>query len=298
MKRVLLLTALLASGFSAQAQIDTLTEFFTGSPILYSINGAPGFITGNNGLGNKGKYQRFDSSTGLDFNGTMTGALLWIPVKTEAGGGTMDVKVIDFAGGTAGTELASVTVPLSSIDTSFAAYQMAGPNSAYNVAVTFPSPIALTPTSDVVVGVQLPTAAGDSIAIVSNTAGDVTNGDTHAWEIWANDSWNSLYDSWGNNDFHVAMAIFPIVNVSQSGLNEASIHASVYPNPVQTELNIVLDGAATQVDIYTTDGKKVYSQDINGTSATVNVADLMDGMYIYTVFTADGSVVSDTFVKK
>ena len=46
------------------------------------------------------------------------------------------------------------------------------------------------------------------------------------------------------------------------------------------------------------DGKVVSTQEMNGTSATVNVADLNTGAYFYEVKTIDGSVSRNTFMKK
>lgn len=296
MKKVLLIATLLVSGFSAQAQVDTLTEFFTGTPVLYNANGG-GYIAGKNTFGDKGKFQRFDTSTGLNVNGTMTGALLWIPVKDDAGG-SIDVTVYDFAGGMAGSQLASETVTIASIDTALAAVQIAENAVAYNVAVTFASPIALTSGSDVVVGIEFSNSSADTIGLVSNTQGDVANGATHTWEIWNDDSWNSMGTSWNGGMLEIAMAIFPIVDGVPAGLNEATINASVYPNPAQSELNISLDGEANNVSVLTMDGKQVLSQAINGTSTSINVAELKAGVYIYLIEAADGSFIRDTFVKE
>jgi len=295
MKKVLLLTSLFFVGLTAQAQVDTITEYFTGTPALSGVTGQPGYVSGNNGYGDIGKYMRFNSANGMSVSGTMTGVVMWIPVK-EDNGGSMDVKVFDFTGGTTGTELASVTVDIANIDTSLAGLQIAEGTVGYNVAVTFPAPIALTPTSDVLVGVALPTTAGDTVALVHNSDGDFANAMTHTWEQWSDNSWNDVETAWSG--LQVAFAIFPIVDGVPASISETSIHASVYPNPASSVLNIDLDAEAVQVSVIGMDGKVVISEEINGTTATLNVADLNQGAYFYEVVAADGTVIRDTFIKQ
>lgn len=92
------------------------------------------------------------------------------------------------------------------------------------------------------------------------------------------------------------------VDVSASGgsasIEESTIEANAYPNPASTVLNVVSSANATTVSIITMDGKVVATENVNGTVAAINVADLIAGVYFYEVVGEDGAVVRNTFVKK
>jgi len=81
-------------------------------------------------------------------------------------------------------------------------------------------------------------------------------------------------------------------------LTENTISVNVYPNPANDILNVTTTGKADRISILSLDGKVVSTQEMNGTSATVNVSDLTSGAYIYEVTAADGSAVRNTFMKK
>ena len=81
------------------------------------------------------------------------------------------------------------------------------------------------------------------------------------------------------------------------GLEEISNEASVYPNPTNSILNVKTTLESTKVSIISMDGKVVATSKINGLTGSVDVSDLVDGVYFYEVAAADGSVVRNTFVK-
>jgi hypothetical protein len=81
------------------------------------------------------------------------------------------------------------------------------------------------------------------------------------------------------------------------GVEEISTVASVYPNPTNSILNVKTSGEATSISIISMDGKVVATSAINGLTGSVNVAELVNGVYFYEVAAADGSVVRNTFVK-
>lgn len=68
----------------------------------------------------------------------------------------------------------------------------------------------------------------------------------------------------------------------------------IYPNPATDVLNVKADKVVANVAIYSVGGAKV--AEANG--ASVAVADLQNGLYIYSVAFADGSVARGKFVKK
>ena len=296
MKKLVLSFAAVCMAVSLNAQ-DTLTEYLstqvTGAGV-YSAGAPDGYVHGNNSYGDKAKYQRFDAAHGLTGSGTITGCLLWVGYKSDAGG-SFNVTVRDFTGGTLGASLGSATVSLASVDT-LTANTMGVDGLGYNVAVTFATPIPYSVFADVLIGVELPTtaAAGDTLALVSGTP--FADAETHSWEIWSNNTANNMFTAW--TSFSGAGMIYPIIMNSAASVTENSITANVYPNPANDVLNVNVSGTAERVSILSLDGKVIATQEMNGTKATVNVANLTAGAYFYEVVAADGSVVRNTFMKK
>ena len=77
-------------------------------------------------------------------------------------------------------------------------------------------------------------------------------------------------------------------------VDENTLTTSVYPNPANDVLNIVASEEIANVSILGLDGKLVATS----ATSTVNVADLISGMYIYQVTTTSGKVSRDSFMKK
>jgi hypothetical protein len=300
MKKILLSLGFLTSVSMINAQVDTLSNFFTGTPTVYGAQGG-GYISGNNSYGDKAKMQLFDATYGVSNGGSITGVCLWAPIKS--GTGNFQVKVWANVADTAGTELGSATVSLSAVDTSSAASQIilsnpgltfqgspAGVN-LYNVAVNFASPIAIPASKEFWVGVVLPTGNGDTLALISNTDGDFNGaGATHAGEYWSDGSFYTLDGGWG---IDIALGIYPIVNLV-AGIDENTISASVYPNPATDVLNIKTEEAIQNVTITSIDGKVV----ANATSEIIDIAALNAGVYVYNVTTVTGKTAKGNFIKK
>lgn len=85
-----------------------------------------------------------------------------------------------------------------------------------------------------------------------------------------------------------------VVDGETLSINENVISTSVYPNPANDVLNIVASEEIANVSILGLDGKVVATS----ATSTVNVADLVSGMYIYEVTTSTGKVSRDSFMKK
>lgn len=285
---------------SLNAQIDTLNEFFTGTLNAYGVSPASGggIISGTNGYGDLAKMQLFDATHGVTAGGTITSVLLAMPFKYDAGGSYTVAIWGDVAGAPGTVPLATVTNTIASIDT--AVFNPLGLNAAYNVTATFTTPVAIPAGSKFWAGVILPltAAAGDSVALLTNTDGDFPDAVTHAGELWSDGTFHTFGDvaNWGLN---VALAIFPVVNFVTSGLEEnGNTTVSVYPNPANEALNFNLNGKASSISILSLEGKLISSTDVNGNFASINVAGLTSGVYMYQVKTSNGAVVTNKFVKK
>lgn len=287
MKKLLLSIVALSTAATLNAQVDTLTEFFTGTPVLYNADNS-GYVAGNNGYGDLAKMQLFDAAHGVTGAGTISNVLLWVPIKSTAGG-SFDVKIWANTAGEPGAELGSMTFTTASVDTSIAGYALAGAV-AYNVNATFN--VAVPANGSFWAGVVLPTTLGDTIALVSNTDGDFADALTHSGEFWSDGSFNTFGDP-NNWDLAVALGVFPVINFV-AGVNENVITTSVYPNPANDVLNIVASEEISTTSIVSLDGKVIAKSN----SSSVNVSELTSGMYIYEVTTTSGKVSRDTFMKK
>lgn len=297
-KGLLTIGMFLSLSLSINAQVDTLSEFFTGTPTLMGSTGG-GTISGSNGYGDLEKMQLFDNTNGVTGAGTITGVALWIGLKTDAGG-SFDVAIwSDNAGAPNPTPIGTATITLASVDTSMVGVLgLAEGLKPYNAVATFSSPVTIPAGNTFWAGVILPTTAGDSVSLVMNTEGDYADS-LHCGETWSDGSFNLLKTSWGLSG-SVAFAVYPIVNFTGSnGLAENSVEvASVYPNPAIDVLNFNLNGDATSIAILTLDGKVISSQEVSDTFAKVNVSSLTSGIYMYQVTTTSGVVTTNKFVKK
>lgn len=298
MKKILLSIGVVLTSLVSNAQVDTLTEFFTGTPTIYgaALADGGGYVTGNNGYGDIAKGMRFNNANGIVNGGTISNVLLWAPIITN-NGGSFTVTVHEYLSATAlGAVLGSVTIPLSTVDTTLATgYSLAG-GLPYNVNATFSAPITIPASKDIVVLVYLPTVVGDTIALVSNTSGDWANAATHTFEVWSDNTVHDFASAWGGG-VNVAMAIFPVANFVL-GVDENEITTSVFPNPANDVLNFNLSVNATSVSIIGMDGKVISTEVINANTAAVNVSNLVSGVYFYEIATENGSLVRNTFVKK
>lgn len=116
-----------------------------------------------------------------------------------------------------------------------------------------------------------------------------------AWVSWASQPWAAT-ESFGPG-FTLTFMIRANVN-SGATVNELTETAlNVYPNPVQSELNVSNIEAGSAVEVYNNVGQLVLSTVANTEVITLNVANFESG--IYTVKAVNGSTVGvSKFVKK
>lgn len=304
MKKILL-SVIAFAGVSATSfgQTDTISEFFTGTPTVYGVDAvAPadsGYLFGNNAYGDVAKIMKFDAVTGYTGTGFIKSALIGIAGKVDAGG-SLKVKVWAYSSNSVlGAELASVTVPLSQVDTSAAAFAFAGGSPRiYNLAVNFPTQIVVPASGSFMVGVELPTNATGAVALISNTAGNFAAAATNTFEIWNDNTLHTVPASWGAS-VTCALAIFPVVKYSAAGVDELNLTSSIYPNPATNEVNFTLNGVQmSNIKVYGLDGKLILDNEVNATAGQIDVSSLNNGMYICEITSANGGVVKSTFVKK
>lgn len=304
-KGLLAFSAVLALTFSnkVSAQADTLNEFFIGTLANYGVGPLPdaGYVAGNNTYGDIAKMMLFDDTHGVYYGGTITGVLLGISNKVNAGGSYKVAIWNDVNGAPGPTPIASKTLTVASIDTTLANYQLMGDIGFYNVDVTFNTPIAIPTSKKFWAGIILPTTAGDTIALLTNTDGDFPEASAYTGEIQSSGTFKSFNDgttsTWQDN---IALAVFPKVNfVNTTGINENEIvQYEVFPNPANDVLNFKLKENCKSIEIISLDGKTLAFENVSGLSAKVNISNLNSGVYMFKLTNEKGLVSTNKFVKK
>lgn len=298
MKRNLLSIALLAGlSFSASAQLDTLNEFFTGNPVVYTTTQG-GVVAGTNEYGDLAKMQLFDAAHGVANSGTINSVLMGIPAVID-GGASIDVIIWANEAGAPGAVLATKTIALASIDTNAVAFMSAGGTSTYNVVVTFDTPLAIPASKEFWAGITIPQTGADLVGLYTNEDGDFADGGTHTGEFWSDSTFHTFGDAqnWGIN---IALAIFPVLEyAAPNAVAElTSTVTSIFPNPATDFVTFSNNEVITSIEIYAVDGKLVSVEKTNATVATINVADFANGVYTCKVTSANGSFGMSKFVKQ
>ncbi len=299
-KGLLTFSALLALTISTKlsAQVDTLSEFFTGTIANYGVV-APetGAVAGNNSYNDIAKMMLFDDAMGVYTGGTIDGVLVGIIKKTSAGGSFKVAIWADNNGVPGATPLGSQTLTTASVDTTLSNYNIMNDIGYYNVDVTFTTPIKIPTNRKFWAGVILPTTAGDSIQLITNSDGDFSMAKTNTGEIASNGTFGNFVDDWSSN---FAMAIFPKVNfINTTGISENDIiNYEIYPNPANDYLNFKLKENCKSIEIISLDGKSLIIESVTGSSTKINISNLNSGVYMFKLTNDKGLVTTSKFVKK
>jgi len=81
-----------------------------------------------------------------------------------------------------------------------------------------------------------------------------------------------------------------------SEINQNKI--SIAPNPSSAEINIQSEDVISQINIYSTQGNIVYSEQLNSKQSSVSVSDLNEGLYIVQVKFLDGKTTNKKIIKQ
>ena len=76
---------------------------------------------------------------------------------------------------------------------------------------------------------------------------------------------------------------------------------SIFPVPATEEINIRFNENVKEEVVYNVmsmDGRRIFNGTLNGTTATLNIASLQQGIYLLEVITSDGQRDSKYFVKQ
>jgi hypothetical protein len=149
-------------------------------------------------------------------------------------------------------------------------------------SVVFTSPVPAP--VDFYVGVFLPAAEGDTVALMTNKDGESEPG--IAWTLNANNEWLS-YSSDPRFLLRVSNAIFPVVkqnNVGWDEVNETSNKFIIYPNPASTTITMELPGITptkyTYLAIFNMSGQQLIQQQITKPITVIDVSKLIRGLFV------------------
>ena len=81
---------------------------------------------------------------------------------------------------------------------------------------------------------------------------------------------------------------------ASADIQELNTVVSVYPNPAVNVLNLESTEAIENITVIGLDGRIVLEA---GTVSSIDVSNLKEGRYIYTITTVSGGIVTDSFVK-
>ncbi|MEI7594753.1 MAG: S8 family serine peptidase [Bacteroidota bacterium] len=262
---------------------DTLHYPLVGTLTYYAASDANnayyGYMLGTNGYGIAGNGEYFSSTETAGF--TKVDKAIYTLAKASGSTGNITFSVLN-SNGT--TTAGSTSIALSSIVTAY------GGQPGGSIIVDFVPDIAI-PTGGMIIATSIPSGTnGDTLALCSNTDGDVTTGS--AWELYSG-TWSTIEADW--NGTKISAAIFPIVcsgtvgSEETLGLNDVM----VYPNPTNGEVNIAygsnFSGNAI-VRIYNNMGSLItenkYSETTNKIS-TISLNNVESGIYYVTILNND-----------
>ncbi len=177
---------------NASTGCDTVNWYIPGTLTLYTTTGTGtctnnGFISGWNRYCDAAKVQRFDNYSPYTH---VTGGIFYIYAAHESGASsTVNFNVYDEVAGEPGSVIGQVSVSLADLAT-------AVPAGGGLITVSFTGPVNVG-GNPFYMGVEMVNFdSGDSLAIVTNTAGDAPVSD-QSWEQWDTGDWYSMNASWG-----------------------------------------------------------------------------------------------------
>lgn len=273
--------------FGASAQTDTLNTFFNfnTTAVIQSPNG--GYVSGNNGYGDKEKLQAFIPDT----NYSVLGALVWL--------GTIEQNAVNTANSRVWLKMRRfdvspvATVPFVSgpkevLDSAWFALDSLRADSTYENGwnyLPFNTPVFAGQPYGISLSFEN-LEPGDTCAI-QHSAEDSVLGAGNSWEIW-NGNWRRMIDNWGLN---IDFAIFPVIDTTLNAITMLDrMNLDIYPNPTADVLTIVLPetliGSEVQIAFYTTDGKLAFVADrlIDECRIKIDMKSLQSGAYSLVIF--------------
>lgn len=253
-------------GGSTPTDCQTMNYPLTGTP-KYS------YMNGNNSYGDKGKANIFTAPSGYNEISTVNVEFTYHTGNANA---VLGIWEDNGTGGVPGTTpIATKTVPSSTVISDI--------NNGNTTEFTFSSPVVVS--GNFYVGIILPTTAGDTLVLTSNSDGDTNPG--IAWELWSDNTWHAYTEtsSWQQN---LSLAIYPEI-CKPTGINNKTEYNNfeINPNPTTGIIDINFDEKIkinTKINVYNIFGQEVNPEIIyNDKSIRLNFNNYNDGVYFIKV---------------
>ncbi|MFN3342890.1 MAG: T9SS type A sorting domain-containing protein [Flavobacteriales bacterium] len=303
------LISLPASAINVDRAIDTLEPAsfsqtcFTSDMNPFTLYGAPtlGYVTGTNTYADMKKGQQYNIATGTTVSGVIVQYYM-----TNASNPNISVTSHPVTSGVPAISPSATTgsVALGSLPV------ISGGIGFNNF--TFASAVAMS--GDVVFAVNIPSTAGDTLAVVSTKDNCAAAGDL-SWELWDNSgapTWSTLADNWqisSGNPLNVDLAIYPIVNTPTGvyGLSKNGLAiTAAYPNPANGLINLgysLENASKVTIEIMDAMGRVINTIDLGTVVAGENryifdASNLAVGNYYYSISTGSSKLVNRFTVVK
>ncbi len=268
---------------------DTLEFPFTGTYTYYLVtgNGGAGYVSGNNSFGDKAKANFFQN---YPENTEIQGLLLEFAIAVQKVGSDPSITfaIWDNTGnmGSPGVIKKSASLPLSQIVQDVS-------NNTFTY-VQFDEPLFIN--APFYAGVILPTTVGDTVALWTNTDGEVASG--IGWEQWSDDQWVPYSDPDIGWDLKISNAIFPIVCASSqgTGIILRADDILVYPNPATDRVIVKFnqpDLPPVQIKLFNIMGGLMNSSIHNPTQSsttTLSLSGYTKGLYFMIIEAGDQKI--------
>ncbi len=210
---------------------DTL-NYPLDSIVLYSVPNNGGFVTGTNQFGDQAKAVYIASSGAATH---ITGVMIEFGAATAASNtSTVQFNIWDNTGpsGAPGTIIGSQTVLITDIITNG--------NAGLPTTAVFANPVPIT--GPFYAGFTIPSTAGDTVAVVSDTIGHTVPG--LAWELFGG-NWYNMNDATNSFGIDLNLGIYPLT----TNTPPTSAFTVVNPNIcVGDTVNLI--GNATNAQVY------------------------------------------------
>ncbi|MCB0381375.1 MAG: PKD domain-containing protein, partial [Flavobacteriales bacterium] len=194
---------------------DTLNYPPSGTIVAYTTGAGLGYVIGSNQYLDKAKAEYISSAAHAPYTHVTGGRFAVRSARDGGNGATVTFNVWDAtgAGGSPGTVLGSVTVPLASLNTNPTGYE----NNIQQIM--FPTAINVG-TAPYYFGFVMnnfkttnPASTKDTLGLFSNTSGDSNPGT--AWEQQSDNLWYDVSSAWGG--LNITSYLSPIMSQNAPG---------------------------------------------------------------------------------
>lgn len=273
--------------------------------VVYGITDYWGTISGMSEFEDLEKAQLIENTTNTAVK--ITDVLAFFDYVNVVGNGNLRAKIYGVSGDGSPADLLGQSEEIT------ADQIMADPVDVLTTRFTFFNPVALSdPSFFVSIDFSDLYASQDSTGLLQT---EISCGSgAEAYELWADESWNSLQEIWSTDTevFDVNIAVFAVVEFEETNAVKDPFYQQGHirlrpanPNPAGETIRINYElekPGRVQLEIFSPDGRRMESRQFgqlpNGNySEIVDLSTFTPGAYIYSILSDEARVVSRFVVK-